>query len=106
MRVLRSCRPSMNTCHPESRSSRRIPARITGSFAPLRMTLVLLALLVSPSAFAQQPQIALPRTSSPVTMDGDLSDEAWKNAAVIDKFYEYQRTDNGPSPVPTTAYVT
>src|ERR1043166_8378153 len=73
----------------------------------MKRVLVVFALLVSASAFAQQPPpMALPRTSSPVTMDGDLSDEAWKHAAVIDKFYEYQRSDSGPSPVPTTAYVT
>ncbi|HVR41294.1 MAG TPA: DUF5916 domain-containing protein [Thermoanaerobaculia bacterium] len=68
--------------------------------------LFVLALLLSTSVFAQTREIALPRASTPVTMDGDLSDEAWKTAAIIDTFYEYQRSDSGTPPVPTTAYVT
>lgn len=49
--------------------------------------------------------VALPRTSAPVIVDGSLAEEAWKSAAVIDTFYEYQRSDNAAPPVPTTAYV-
>ncbi len=69
-----------------------------------RLLLVLAACAVClPVAAAELP---LPRTSLPISIDGDLSDEAWKSAARIDTFYEYQRSDNGPSPVPTVAYVT
>lgn len=63
-----------------------------------------LALLVCASA-AFAVELPLPRASTSPVLDGDLSDEVWKNAAVISSFYEYQRSDNGPSPVPTTAYV-
>jgi hypothetical protein len=62
-------------------------------------------LLVSLIASPLRADITLPRAGGAVTVDGDLSEPAWKAAAVIDQFYEYQRSDNGPSPVPTTAYV-
>ena len=64
-------------------------------------SLLLLVLFASPLS----ADIVLPRAGGPVTVDGDLSEPAWTAAAVIGQFYEYQRSDNGPSPVPTTAYV-
>ncbi|HEY0141903.1 MAG TPA: DUF5916 domain-containing protein [Thermoanaerobaculia bacterium] len=60
------------------------------------------SLVFAVSLYADLP---MPRITTPVTIDGDLSDEAWKQAVVLDKFYEYQRSENGPAPVPTTAYV-
>jgi len=56
-------------------------------------------------ALALAALLSLPRTNAPVTLDGELTEEAWKSAAVIDQFYEYSRSDNGPPPVPTIAYV-
>jgi hypothetical protein len=51
------------------------------------------------------PPIAITRLSSPVTLDGDLSDAAWSQAAVIDRFYETLPGDNVTPPVATRAYL-
>lgn len=48
----------------------------------------------------------VPRTDAPITLDGDLSDAAWQQAAVIDKFYETSPSDNIPAKVRTVAYLT
>jgi hypothetical protein len=42
----------------------------------------------------------------PITLDGDLSDAAWQQAAVIDKFYETSPSDNIPAKIRTVAYLT
>jgi len=51
------------------------------------------------------PPIALPRVSSPIVVDGDLSDPAWRDAAVIDTFFETVFGDNRPPGVKTVARV-
>jgi hypothetical protein len=48
----------------------------------------------------------IPRTSSPIDLDGALHDAAWQNAAVIDRFYETSPGDNVEPKVKTTAYIT
>lgn len=71
---------------------------------------VLVLLFASAVASADTPPppapMNVPRTSVPVTLDGDLSDAAWQQAAVIDKFYETSPGDNIPAKVRTVAYVT
>ncbi len=65
------------------------------------------------TALAQQPPapppapgpITVPRINAPVTLDGDLSDAAWQQAAVIDHFYETSPGDNIPAKVKTVAYL-
>ena len=51
---------------------------------------------------APQP---LPRTSAGISVDGDLRDPGWKDALVIDRFYETTPGDNLPAKVKTTAYL-
>ena len=75
-----------------------------------------LLLLCTFAAFAQTPPapaappppgpMNIPRTTAPITLDGDLSDAAWSQAAVIDQFYETSPSDNIPAKVKTVAYVT
>jgi hypothetical protein len=48
----------------------------------------------------------VPRTNAPITVDGDLSDAAWQQAAVIDKFYETSPSNNIPAKIRTVAYIT
>lgn len=48
----------------------------------------------------------VPKTAAPINLDGDLSDAAWQQAAVIDRFYETQPGDNNEPKVRTVAYVT
>jgi Domain of unknown function (DUF5916) len=52
-----------------------------------------------------EPPAALPRITSPIRVDGDLSDPGWKEAAKVETWYESNVGDNVPPPVPTTAYV-
>jgi hypothetical protein len=47
----------------------------------------------------------VPRISSPIAVDGSLSDEAWKDAAVLDTFYETSPGDNVAPKVKTVAYL-
>ncbi len=82
------------------------------------LTFLLLLFFCAATALAQAPTPApattppppgpmnIPRTSAPVTLDGDLSDAAWSQAAVIDRFYETSPGDNIPAKVKTVAYVT
>jgi Domain of unknown function (DUF5916)/Carbohydrate family 9 binding domain-like len=65
-------------------------------------------------AQAQQPSAALPsapkltitRASGPIRIDGDLSDEAWRRATRIDKWYEVDPGDNTEPPVKSVGYLT
>ncbi|HEY0143472.1 MAG TPA: DUF5916 domain-containing protein [Thermoanaerobaculia bacterium] len=70
------------------------------------------ALSLSAQSPTEPPPLDLPapiqpqKTTATITLDGDLSDEGWKGAAVIDRFYETSPGDNTPPKVNTTAYVT
>ena len=45
------------------------------------------------SALSGEP-IHIVRASGPIAVDGDLSDEGWRNATRIDKWYEVNPGDN------------
>jgi hypothetical protein len=49
--------------------------------------------------------IDIRRATGAITVDGDLSDEAWKDAVRIDTFYETNPGDNVPPKVKTTAWL-
>jgi len=51
------------------------------------------------------PPLRVPRLSSPITVDGALTEPAWKDAAVIDTFFETSPGDNTPPKVRTVAYL-
>ncbi|MBI2837729.1 MAG: carbohydrate binding family 9 domain-containing protein [Acidobacteria bacterium] len=53
-----------------------------------------------------QPSIAVPKATTSLSIDGDLADPAWREAAVIDTFYETSPGENVPPTVKTIAYVT
>src|SRR5436305_10541334 len=55
---------------------------------------------------ARADQLALPRATGAITIDGDLSDPGWNGSLVITKFYEYFKTDNTEPPMQTIAHVT
>lgn len=71
--------------------------------------LAALAVLCAPCLLADDlpvpPKFALPRITKPITVDGDLSDPGWAEAAVIDTFYEFQPGDGTVPPVRTIARV-
>src|SRR6185436_568912 len=46
------------------------------------------------------------RATAAITIDGDLSDPGWRDAAKIDRFYETSPANNIPAKVTTVVYVT
>jgi hypothetical protein len=76
-----------------------------------------MAVVVFASAFAALAQKQAPahpapaainihRASGPITIDGDLSDAGWKDAAKVDQWVEGSPADNIPAKVKTIAYLT
>ncbi|HKO00156.1 MAG TPA: DUF5916 domain-containing protein [Thermoanaerobaculia bacterium] len=73
----------------------------------LKRSLFLLALATVPfTLLAETPPLAVHRTNGAIAIDGKLDDAGWKDAAVIDTFYETSPADNTPPKVKTTAWVT
>jgi hypothetical protein len=71
-------------------------------------SLAALAVLCAAGLVAEEPvppKMSLPRITSPITIDGDLSDPGWAEAAVVDTFYEFQPGDGTVPPVKTIARV-
>jgi hypothetical protein len=72
---------------------------------------VVSALLASTALAADAPPPAAPaaihihRSEGPITVDGDLGDAGWKDAAKVDTFYETSPGDNTPPGVKTTAWI-
>lgn len=67
------------------------------------------AALAAQCAFSQTGQglsLAVRRASAPITVDGDLSDPGWHDAARIERFYEVSRGDNVEPPAHTVALIT
>jgi hypothetical protein len=50
--------------------------------------------------------IHITRASGPITIDGDLSDEAWRTATRVDKWYETKPGDNVEPKVKSVGYLT
>ena len=65
----------------------------------------LLAVSAAAAAPPDLPPVAVRQTTGSIQVDGDLSDPGWKDAAVIDQFWETQPGDNVPPKVPTRALV-
>src|SRR5262249_54274104 len=71
---------------------------------------VILSLTALPEAAAaaapnEIPEIRISRASAPIVIDGDLSDEGWKGATKIEKFFETNPGDNVEPKVRTVAYL-
>ena len=71
---------------------------------------VILLLGLTGSAHAQPvlstANLKIARASGPIHVDGDLSDEAWRTATRIEKWYEVQPGDNTDPPVKSVGYIT
>ena len=70
-----------------------------------------LAIVVSPAAARAQSSFAgetihISRAHGPIVVDGDLSDEGWKDATRVEKFYEVNPGDNVEPKVKTVGYLT
>jgi hypothetical protein len=70
---------------------------------------IFLLIAIFPALLPAQPapaRIPIRRATGPITIDGDLSDPGWKDAAEITGFYEVQPGDSTPPKVKTVAYLT
>jgi hypothetical protein len=74
--------------------------------AGLSAALLLLPLAALAAEPARPGPLPLPRSSGPVVLDGELGEPAWRDAAVIDAFYETVFGDNREPLVRTVALVT
>jgi hypothetical protein len=61
---------------------------------------------VAAGAAEPAPDLAVRRAPGEIRLDGDLSDPGWRDAAVLDQYWETQPGDNVPPRVKTTAWVT
>jgi len=74
----------------------------------LRALAALAVLCAAGAMAAEEPPKAtlkLSRITSPIKVDGDLSDPGWKEATVVETFYEINPGDNIPPPVKTVARI-
>lgn len=76
---------------------------------PMHKLIAVAAMLVAVPLFADvngHPTIHITRATSPITIDGDLSDPAWKTATRVDQWWETNPGDNVEPPVKSVAWVT
>ena len=73
-------------------------------------TAAVATILAAPPAAAQSSlageTIHITRTSRPITIDADLSDEGWRNAVRVEKWYEVSPGDNTEPAVKSVAFLT
>src|SRR4029078_9216259 len=77
----------------------------------MRIVWTLIGMAVSVAAMAQEvpqgpPPLTVSRAAAAITLDGDLSDPGWENAAKIDRFYETSPGNNTEPRVKTIVYLT
>ena len=51
------------------------------------------------------PEVHVARANGPIRIDGDLSDEAWRTATRVEKWFEIQPGDNVEPPVKSIGYL-
>ncbi len=71
----------------------------------MRCALLFLLMAAALPARATPTRIEISRTTSPIVLDGDLSDAAWTKALRVDQFVEYWKGDNVPAPAPTAGFM-
>src|SRR5438034_892660 len=69
------------------------------------LAIALLALSALADIPPPPPPLTLHRATAAISVDGDLSDPGWRDAAKIDQFYETSPGDNPPAKVKTTAWL-
>jgi len=74
----------------------------------LMLFIVVLCLPIAAHAQTREPAITfdIKRATGPITIDGDLSDAAWKDALRVDKWYETNATDNTEPKMKNVAWMT
>jgi Domain of unknown function (DUF5916) len=71
-----------------------------------RAFVFLLAALALPLHAADDPPLNVTKATSPINIDGDLSDAAWQNALRFDTWYETNPGDNVEPQVKTIGWIT
>lgn len=74
------------------------------AFDPHRMRFVVLGVVLC-SFNLHATNIELPRTEGEIVVDGQLDEEAWRDAAQVELLYEIEPGDNLPARVKTVAYL-
>ena len=95
----------------EQRPNFPVPASSEGTMKTVRRLvcaslLVCLAMTVQAQTREPSATFDIKRASGPITIDGDLSDGAWKDAVRVDKWYETNATDNTEPKVKNVAWIT
>jgi len=74
----------------------------------LMLFIVVLCLPIAAHGQTREPAITfdIKRATGPITIDGDLSDAAWKDALRVDKWYETNATDNTEPKMKNVAWMT
>src|SRR6187397_1995886 len=75
---------------------------------PLAVLAVLCALpIIAAAEGPEEPKakLKLARITSPIRVDGDLSDPGWSEATVVETWYEINPGDNTTPPVKTVARI-
>jgi hypothetical protein len=74
----------------------------------LTLSVVVLCLPILVHAQTREPAITydIKRAGGPITIDGDLSDAAWKDALRVDKWWETNATDNTEPKMKNVAWLT
>src|SRR5258708_36543516 len=65
-----------------------------------------LTVCLAPLGAEPNPTFHITRATSPISIDGNLDDEAWKTATRIDQWWETNVSDNGPPPARAGGWLT
>ena len=57
------------------------------------------------TALSARAGLTIPRLEGSVVVDGDLADSGWRNAARVERFVEYMKTNNAEPPAKTVARI-
>ena len=71
----------------------------------IAVTLLAFAPTASLADEAEKTPVAIPKTEKGISLDGNLNDPAWKNAATFELLYETSPMENIEAPVKTTVYM-
>ena len=97
-------------CAGRSSASSAIRSRLMNPRQIFGWLAVLAVCLAPCEALAQSAlsgdHLAIKRAAGHITIDGDLSDEGWRDATRIEKWYETQPGDNTEPPVKNVGYLT
>ncbi len=99
-------KPRSKCSRPAARGRRHFARDRVKGFFGLGLLAVAASLGAQTTPPADEPPIAIHRAPGPITIDGDLSDPGWKDAARVDTFWETRPGDQIAPKVRTVGYLT